>query len=117
MAKLGRIARRFLGDTRDDRTDWSAFRALTDADIERAIAEDPDAAPILDAEFWKNAVLVPPPAPKTAVSLRLDADVLEFFRASGRGYQTRINSVLRTFVLHARKAKPATRTKPRRARS
>ena len=118
MTKHGRITRRFLGDTKGDRTDWARVNALTDADIERAIAEDPDAAPILDAEFWKNAVLVPPPARKAAVSLRLDADVLDFFRAAGRGYQTRINSVLRSFVVHARRTKPpaAKKAKPRRAR-
>jgi uncharacterized protein (DUF4415 family) len=113
MTRQGRITRRFLGDTKGDRTDWARVDALTDADIERAIAADPDAAPILGAEFWKHAVLVPPPARKSAVSLRLDSDVLEFFRASGRGYQTRINSVLRTFVLHARTARPAAKKKTR----
>ena len=35
---------------------------------------------------------------KQAVSLRLDADILEFFRKTGKGYQTRINAVLRSFV-------------------
>ena len=39
--------------------------------------------------------------PKLAVSLRLDADVLRFFRGFGAGYQTRINEVLKAFM-HAR---------------
>ena len=34
---------------------------------------------------------------KTSISLRVDADVLEWFKAQGRGYQTRINAVLRAF--------------------
>ncbi len=38
-----------------------------------------------------------PVAPKTAISLRVDQDVLEWFKAQGEGYQTRINSVLRAF--------------------
>ena len=38
-----------------------------------------------------------PVPPKESVSLRLDADVLAWFRASGAGYQTRINAVLRAF--------------------
>lgn len=116
MAKENHIVRRSLWDRRRGKTDWARVDALTDADIERAIAEDPDAPPILDEEFWKNAVLVPPPARKAAVSLRLDADVLGFFRAAGRGYQTRINSVLRTYMLHARRAKALAAKKTRRAR-
>jgi uncharacterized protein (DUF4415 family) len=114
--KEGRIVRRSLGDPRRGKTDWARVDALTDADIERAIAEDPDAVPILDAEFWKNAVLVPPPVRKSAVSLRLDADVLDFFRAAGRGYQTRINSVLRSFVAQARRIKTAATAKPKKTR-
>ncbi|MBL4807601.1 MAG: BrnA antitoxin family protein [Rhodobacteraceae bacterium] len=46
---------------------------------------------------WSNAVIVEPPH-KKMVSIRLDAEVLEFFKASGKGYQTRINAVLKSFV-------------------
>ena len=38
-----------------------------------------------------------PVSAKTSISLRVDADVLDWFRAQGRGYQTRINAVLRAF--------------------
>ena len=38
-----------------------------------------------------------PVSSKTSISLRVDADVLEWFKAQGRGYQTRINAVLRAF--------------------
>lgn len=46
---------------------------------------------------WANAVIVYPPQ-KKMVSIRLDADVLAFFKANGKGYQTRINAVLKSFV-------------------
>ena len=41
--------------TLQDLTDWDRVDALTDAQIEQAISEDPDAAPILDEEFWSRA--------------------------------------------------------------
>ena len=52
--------------------------------------------PELDKKFWENAV-IEYPEKKKPVTLRLDADVLEWFRSMGKGYQTRINSVLRSF--------------------
>lgn len=51
---------------------------------------------------WDSAVLVLPQA-KKAISLRVDSDVLDFFRAEGKGYQTRMNAVLRAYM-QARKA-------------
>jgi uncharacterized protein (DUF4415 family) len=62
--------------------------------IAQAVASDPDAPP-LDLD-WSKARLVPPLG-KDIVTLRLDSDVLEWFRAQGKGYQTRINQFLRTF--------------------
>jgi uncharacterized protein (DUF4415 family) len=79
------------------KTDWERLRNMTDEDIEKAVAEDPDAAPILDENFWKNAVVVSP-GTKIATSVRLDRDVLTWFRAKGKGYQTRINAVLRSYM-------------------
>ena len=58
-----------------------------------------------EADFeidWDSAVLVLPQA-KKAISLRVDSDVLDFFRAEGKGYQTRMNAVLRAYM-QARKA-------------
>jgi uncharacterized protein (DUF4415 family) len=85
----------------ESRTDWARVDALTDADIERAIDEDPDAAPILDEEWFRQAEVRMPEA-KRPVSLRVDRDVLDFFKAEGRGYQTRMNAVLRAYVDHHR---------------
>ena len=78
-------------------TDWHRVRALTDEDIDRAIAEDPDAAPVWTEEEWARARVVFPEG-KTPVTLRLDKDILAWFKSQGRGYQTRINAVLRAFV-------------------
>jgi uncharacterized protein (DUF4415 family) len=51
----------------------------------------------LDAAFWKDAVLVDPVA-KTAISLRVDSDVLAWFKAQGPRYQSRMNAVLRVYM-------------------
>ena len=77
--------------------DLSAFEALTDEDIARAVADDPDAVP-LDVD-WSRAKLVTV-TPKIAMSIRVDADIHDFFKATGKGYQTRMNAVLRAFVDH-----------------
>jgi uncharacterized protein (DUF4415 family) len=70
---------------------------LTDDDIAKAVASDPDAAPLnLD---WSRAKRYYPKG-KRLVSLRLDPDVLAFFRAGGPRYQSRINAVLRAFMEH-----------------
>jgi len=77
------------------KTDWAAFDALTDEQIEEAIRKDPDAVP---HDFnWSDAVLVIPPK-KKAISIRVDEDVLDYFKHEGAGYQRRMNAVLRSFV-------------------
>jgi uncharacterized protein (DUF4415 family) len=94
-----RIVKRSLTSTIPNKTDWRRVDALTDEEIERAIDDDPDAAPRLDASWFARARIVMPPA-KELISIRVDKDVLDFFRAIGPGYQTRINAVLRAFVEH-----------------
>jgi len=89
---------------RKGKTDWVRVDALTDEDIARAVANDPDAVPI-DID-WSDAVLVVPPK-KTAISIRVDEDVLDFFKKEGEGYQRRINAVLRSYM--QQKAKPKKR--------
>jgi uncharacterized protein (DUF4415 family) len=76
--------------------------ALTDREIRRAAAEDPDAAPT-DAGFWKDAEAVMPSSEgKEPVTLRIDRDVIRWFKARGHGYQTRMNAVLRSYMLAKR---------------
>ena len=86
------------------KTDWAAVDALTDEQITQAVANDPDAVP-LDID-WSDAVLVVPPK-KQAISIRVDEDVLTFFKKEGDGYQRRINAVLRSYM--QQKAKPKKR--------
>lgn len=78
-------------------TDWERVAALTDEEIEEAVRNDPDAAPILDADFWKDAIIVKPRR-KVEIHIRLDSDIVEFFKKDGARYQSRINAVLRTYV-------------------
>ncbi|MCJ2137872.1 BrnA antitoxin family protein [Methylobacterium sp. J-026] len=68
---------------------------MRDSEIAEAVAGDPDAAP-LDID-WSRAEAVLPPR-KVPVSIRLDADVLAYFKHAGTGYQSRINAVLRSYV-------------------
>ena len=76
--------------------DWEAFKRLSDAEVGARALSDPDAQPTSKA-FWKNAKVVWPEA-KQLTSLRLDPDVLAWFKAQGKGYQTRMNAVLRAYM-------------------
>ncbi len=76
-------------------TDWGKLRHRTDARIRHGIASNPDVRPT-DEEFWKDAKVVWP-TPKKVVTMRLDADLLAWFRQQ-RGYQTRINAILRAYM-------------------
>ena len=85
------------------RSNTKKINATTDADIARQIAGDADTAPELtDAQFASARFVLPPK--KVAVAIRLDPAVLEYFRAQGPGYQSRINAALMSFVKHARKS-------------
>jgi uncharacterized protein (DUF4415 family) len=68
---------------------------MSDVDIRKGIESDPDVIPT-DEEFWKSAKVVMPRR-KEIVTMRLDADLLEWFRQQ-RGYQTRINAILRAYM-------------------
>lgn len=70
-------------------TDWDRLR--TAGDYEGPPDEDE-----FDVD-WSTVRWVEP-EPKTPVSIRLDPEVLAFFKAQGKGYQTRINAVLRAYV-------------------
>ena len=79
------------------KTDWNRVDRFTDRQIAEAARRDPDAAPIADPAWFRQAKLVLP-EPKQAISLRLDRGVLTWFKQRGRGYQTRINAVLKAYV-------------------
>jgi len=88
-----------------DKTDWARVDALTDAEIEAAMRDDPDWADLVDVD-WSDLEVVRPQR-KTPISIRLDSDVLEYFRREGRGYQTHINAVLRSYMEQRKKSEPA----------
>jgi len=77
-------------------TDWKRLDAMTDSEI------DTSDIPALDDDFFKNAKLVLP-QPKVVVTLRVDADVMAWFRTKGRGYQTIMNAVLKGWVEQRRR--------------
>jgi len=80
---------------KSESTDWKRLRSLTDKQIRTALETDPEARPT-DVNFWKKAK-VALPQPKQTVTIRLDADLLGWLRQQ-KGYQTRINAVLRTYM-------------------
>lgn len=85
------------GDTsKQSRTDWERLEKMSDEQIDTSeVAER-------DEEFFRKAQ-VHLPAGKQLISLRLDRDVLDWFKRQGKGYQTKINAVLRAYIrAHAR---------------
>jgi len=72
-------------------SDLKRIDNMTDDDI------DYSDNPPLSEEFWKNAKLVLPKN-KTPITIRLDNDVLNFFKSKGKGYQTMINAVLKSYI-------------------
>ena len=78
------------------RTDWDRLRTMSERDIVKAAHSDPD-APLTDKTFWRGARVIYPEK-KLLITVRLDRDIVSWFKRGGRGYQTRINAVLRTFV-------------------
>jgi len=98
-----RIVRRTLKSRRRGKTDWARVDAMSDREIENAVKSDPDAAPILDKEWFRKAKLVLPER-KVPISLRMDREVVEWFKARGRRYQSRMNAVLKAYVEAHRKA-------------
>jgi uncharacterized protein (DUF4415 family) len=79
----------------ESRTDWAKVDAMTESELEASITADPD--DVHEEPDWSQAVKGLPPR-KEHINIRIDADVLDWFRTKGRGYQTRINNVLRAFV-------------------
>ncbi len=79
----------------EDRTNWDKVDAVTGAKLEASIRADVD--DIRGEPDWTQAV-IGIPAPKDHINIRIDHDVLQWFRSNGKGYQTLINNVLRAFV-------------------
>jgi uncharacterized protein (DUF4415 family) len=85
--------------TEEQKADLAALAARPDEDI------DYSDIPPLDEEFWKNAVRNPFYKPtKTSTTVRIDSDVLAWLKSQGKGYQTRINAILRREMLASLKS-------------
>lgn len=79
----------------EDRTNWAKVNAATGAKLEASIRNDAD--DVQGEPDWTRSVMGIP-APKDHINIRIDHDVLEWFKKNGRGYQTLMNNVLRAFV-------------------
>ena len=81
--------------TRKSQTDWARLEAMGDDDIDTS--DSPEIAP----ELFAKAIVrqgLKPVSRKSQLTLRLDSDVLTWFKSQGRGYQTRINTLLRAYM-------------------
>ncbi|QQR81454.1 MAG: BrnA antitoxin family protein [Deltaproteobacteria bacterium] len=76
------------------RTNWTKLKSMKDREI-----NDSD-IPKLNKNFFKKAQIKLPES-KALVTIRLDPDIIQWFKKQGRGYQTRINAVLRLYVQQA----------------
>ena len=89
--------------TKKSQTDWARLEATGDSDID--LSDNPEITP----ELFAKAVVrqgLKPVSRKAQLTLRLDSDVLTWFKSQGRGYQTRINTLLRAYMnAHREQAK------------
>ena len=76
-------------------SNWGKAAGMTSAEIEASVALDLDeAGMVMD---WESTALELP-QPKAVLNMRVDKDILDYFRKTGKGYQSRINAVLRSYV-------------------
>lgn len=81
--------------SKQSKTDWKRVDALTDEEIDRS------EAPEIPAEMFARAIVrrgLKPVSRKTQLTLRVDSDVLEWYKNQGAGYQTKINALLRAYM-------------------
>jgi uncharacterized protein (DUF4415 family) len=81
--------------TEKSKTDWNRVDAMTDEDIE--LSDVPE----ISTEMFARAVVrrgLKPVLRKAQITLRVDSDVLEWYKKQGSGYQTKINTLLRAYM-------------------
>ena len=78
------------------KSNYRKIKKISDNDI------DYSDIPETDEDFWSDAQVLFP-AKKTHLSIRLDDDIISWFKQFGRGYQTKINAVLRSYISNIRK--------------
>lgn len=89
-----KITKRSSANKRKGKTDWTRIDTQSEESLERSITADADADIASD---WTKARLVLPQR-KESIHLRIDPDVLVWFRTQGDGYLTRMNAVLRAYM-------------------
>jgi uncharacterized protein (DUF4415 family) len=89
-----RITKRSLAGKRKGRSDWARVDSLTENQLERSITADAGGDVAFD---WTKARLVMPQR-KESIHLRVDPDVLAWYKQQGQGYLTRMNAVLRAYM-------------------
>ena len=83
------------------KTDWDRLRRLTDSEVEAAAAADRDNPPLTESDLARLELVMP--QPKHLISIRLDDQIVDWFKRQGPGYQTRINAVLKAYVAAKRR--------------
>jgi uncharacterized protein (DUF4415 family) len=81
--------------SKKSQTDWKRVDALKDEDID--LSDVPEVSP----EMFARAIVrrgLKPVSRKAQLTLRVDSDVLDWFRRQGQGYQTKINALLRAYM-------------------
>ena len=104
MPKDERIVRYSLESLPKGQTDWKRVDQLTDEEIEAAIRDDPDAAPIGKEEWFEKAELVIP-AHLKHLWVQIDEDLMAWFRQQGEDWPAKINAALRDYVEGRRKGR------------
>ena len=93
-----RIMRRTPTDRKKGRTDWQRLQSMTEHEIERAAESDSDNPPWTEEELRNARLVLPSSEAKVPLSIRLDREVLDYFKDQGPGYQSRIGAVLLSYV-------------------
>lgn len=90
----------------EGQTDLARLDAMTEEELEASIDHDEE------GEIDWSTVQVGIPGPKRQLTVRFDQDIIEWFKAQGAGYQTRMNAVLRGYVEAQKRPKATTPTHP-----
>lgn len=115
--KNERIVRRTTAHRHKDKTDWARVRAMTEAEVDRGAAKDPDNPPWTDAELRNAQLVIPSGETKLPLSIRLDREVVRYFKEQGPGYQSRIGAVLLSYVRSQEAAVEVTSRAPGKKRT
>ncbi len=94
MGKMVRYTSEEL-KSKESQSDWDRAARMTDEEIEAADRDDPDMEGIDDG--WMDSAIVERPK-KKAIYAKFDEDVIEYYQGFGRGYQARMNAVLRAYM-------------------